>query len=254
MTHSYRAPAFFVEHFGAGDDVTVSSPDPTVADRGPARAVDGRLGVALEYTTAGLRRLDFDFSASKDAETLLVLGDHNLSGNVLVSSGPDSGSLTQRASITASPGIPVYGTWSHTGDLYWRLTWPNSGNPTRVPQAILGNAIVTLVRGPDPAWETPVRSPVEVAEFPAFEATLVLGPPRRVWRLEISAAAAAADLALFDALQALGRSRPFAFLPPDDSYEWTWVALEADWTYRQDWPIPQQEIRYGAELVLVEQA
>ena len=255
MTHTYQTPAFLVEHLGAGLATTdISTTNATVADRGVEKLIDYRTAAPLEFSTSAANHdIELDFGVATSIGAMFIPPTHNLgTTTVEVFSGASSPAATSEGTKAATDGASFEFDWTPASARYWRIAF-NATGAWQIPELVLASQIRTVVRGPDFRWETPVRSPINVAEFPGFESSLVLAAARRRWIMTQSHMADAGDLAIWDALQALGRARPFVVLPPDDSYTWTWVRLESDFSYRQDFAAPMQALRYTAEAELVEQ-
>jgi len=256
MTHAYQSPAFILEHLAADAGVAaVTSNNATVAGQGVERLIDSRTAKPLWFASAlGDHDIEIDFGVTTVVQSLFIPAGHTLgTTTVEVFSGASSPAASSEGTKAATADAPFQFDWVNgTGARFWRVAF-NASGAWRLPELVLGSKTRTMVRGPEPDWRTPVQSAVNIGEFPAFEAALVLGAERRVWELDFRRVSDADDLDVFDTLQNLGRARPFAFLPPDSHYGWTWVRLVEDFDYRQSFPAPGVSVQYDANARLIEQ-
>jgi len=256
MAHAYQSPAFILEHLAAAAGVAaITTANATAAGQGVARLIDYRTAAPLLFSgSAADHDIEVDLTTTTVCQSLYIPAGHNLgTTTVEVFSGASSPAAVSEGTKAATAGAAFQFDWVNgTGARFWRVAFNASGTWS-IPELVLGTETRTLVRGPDTGWDVVARAPVNVAEFPSFESTILLAPPRDAWSLRFVRMGDAADLATFDALRALGRARPVAFLPPDSHYGWTWVRVATDFDFSQGFPEPLSALRYTAALELVEQ-
>jgi hypothetical protein len=269
----YTDPAFLVYHCIAdaimeGGLAALTSPNvwKSPVDVEKRRLADFRIANVAAFNAAAADhyiQVDRSYPGQGELTRVIVPWGHNFSGENVRIRASDTGAyggeevtiLAQTAvSGTALIDLAITGgTATHRNWRYQRFDWPSSSSTAwEAPELWMGTRLTTTT-GIVHAWENPLYSPIVEEEFGTREASVMLASPRRTWELT-HVHLDATDVAVYDAVAAMGRSVPFWFWPPDDSYtEPLLMKLTDDMEREQDSPVPQTEVTYRVRLRMRQQ-
>jgi len=257
---AYRNPAFLPTNrvaVAGASAISVLTGAAFAAANPKERLIDGRISRNAKAASAGAWEIGVDLGSSISCNRVVVPVGHNLSGATVqvytyTAFGPPTGSV-QRASVVAGAGA-IDISFAAVASRYWSLYVPTVTLAWELPEWILGTYAQTST-GVVSTWGVSIEEPVLVAPFPTREATVLEAAARRTLSLG-HRALAGADLAIYDDVIALGRSRAFLHWPVDDSLASPLlVKLEGRPTRDQDSPNPRGTgPTYRVELEMLEQA
>lgn len=254
----YQNPAYGILHAGAlAGASAITTKYATAANFGKERLIDARTTLLMKFSAS---QADHHVETNRGTGTLEAVdrcwipAGHNLSGaTVRVYSGSSSPASTLRGSSPTVAGTGAIDfAFTSTTDRYVRVLFDGTGTWE------LGELWLTrrrsTVRGLDPGWETPIRVPTEITEFPTREITAVLGPARRIFGFSYhDVDDAAADSVLLTDVANLGRAAAFLFWPPHASTLPFVAKLLEDGDREQDSPMPSIKLGHEYGFRLIEQ-
>jgi len=223
---AYRNPGYCWYHAGADNGVAELTIDPTVDSNYPAEnLIDYRASSLFKWSdTDTAHYVDFDrqFSGnSPNVNALIIPAGHDLDGATVAtlygngyppSNGWDSWTIS-------GDGIIFRQMPSTRPDRYLRFIIASSGDWT-IPEIWFTYINTPSNSGIDPSWEAVPVPILSKVPFPTRNANLTLAPNRMQYTVTYNALTGT-DITLFDDLfeETGGGSRPFYFLPPDDSLD-----------------------------------
>ncbi len=236
---AYRNPAFLVSNLVAvASAAAISTGTAFASGLGKERLIDYRLGPLTQFSAAAANQyLEVDLGSAKAVNRLIIPVGHNLSGCSVELYGDTTANPTAlRDSFTATAAA-IDRTFASATFRYWRLKFVTNGQ-WAIGEWVLG-AYAQTTSGVVQGWEAPYQSSVVKRSYPSHETTLVEAAARRVIKMEHKAVPSA-DLAIYDALLAVGVGVPFWHWPCDDSLSSPLLMLLQDDGQRtQDSPAPQ---------------
>ena len=252
---AYRNPAFLLNKLPAFGTSVITASAALVEAFSKALLIDGRTNRVCARSGNGALELFWDLPSAITLDALVIPAGHTLNGADLevktYPSAAHSGG-TVRSSGTVASAAAIERTWSPVSSQWWSLNIPTTSNNWALPEVILGEK-KTTTSGVVPAWDVGLFDPVEVFEFAKREATVRRAPPRRELQVEHQRLPAA-DLAIYDAVLAVGRAEPFWHWPVDDTLPGMLVKIVGQPSRTQDSPhLTAAGLTYGVRMTLREQ-
>ena len=254
---AYRNPAFLTPNrvaVAGAAAISVVSGAAFAAASPKERLVDGRRSRNASPTTTGRWEIGVDLGASFSCNRCIIPLGHNLNGatvQVWTYTSQWTGAVN-RASVVAGSGLLEI-SFASVASRYWSLDLVPTGTVWQLPEWVLGLYEQTST-GVVSAWGSRLVEPVLVQPFPTREATVLEAAARR--ELDLGhRALAGADLAIYDAVLASGRSTPFWHWPVDDALGPMLVKISGTPSREQDSPNPRGTgTTYRVGLTMLEQA
>jgi hypothetical protein len=250
---AYRNPAFLASNRVAVAGAAAITSSSLAATAPKERLVDGRISRNAQFAASAANQyFEVDLGSALSCDRLVIPVGHNLSGcSVELRGGASPAPAGVVDSFTAGSGLidRSFGAASHR---YWRLVFVTSGQ-WAIGEWVLGDYQQTS-SGVVTPWRAPVFETVLEDAFPTREAVIALAPARRELSIE-HRMLESADLAIYDAVIAQGRSVAFWHWPVDDALGPMLMRLSSDPERDQDSPNPKATgPRYRVALRMREQA
>jgi hypothetical protein len=267
---AYQEPAFMVNHAfaeavldGGLAVITAANAWSGTADITKRRLCDYRLAALADFAASlATHYVQIDRSASIGSNIghVIIPSGHNFAGaGMRIRGASDSGITADVVTLLADDTAVPAGLFE--SDLvgspdgvsrYIRSDWLNDTGQWEIPELWLGEKKSTTT-GIATAWSNPLETPLVEQPFPTRDAAVILGPARRTWEIE-HVHLDATDVAIYDEVLATGRTVPFWFWAPDDSYtEPFLMKLIDDGDREQDSTVPKTEVTYTVRLRMREQ-
>jgi hypothetical protein len=250
---AYRNPAYLVSNRVAVAGAAAITSSTLAASSPKERLIDGRLSRNAAFNAAAANQfIEVDFGAAVSIDRMVIPPGHNLNGCAIeLRADTTPTPTTVRDSFTASTGL-IDRSFGAISFRYWRILFVTSG-AWALGEWVLGDYQQTA-SGVVPTWGATYMEPVIDESFPTREAVILEAAARRELTLEHTLLTGA-DLAIYDAAIATGRSVGFWHWPVDDALSAMLVRLTDTPERSQVSPAPSvTSPRYRVALKMREQA